>query len=139
MKKVINWFKKRTASRLFIVLFAACTIGFLIVGKWEAALIEFAFFVAWVAIEVKDNTIEVQDKSIRMLLDDLDNERKQNIENWIYIRFLKQKYSLEKTKLDFINGKISADEFWKAYNYHTEQIEKSIEESNKRKDKPQGS
>lgn len=70
MKKIINWLKKRTASKLLIVLFAACTVGFLVVGKWGPALIEFAFFISWVALDKKSNTIEVQDKTINLLMRD---------------------------------------------------------------------
>ena len=47
MKKILNWFKKRTASKILIVLFAALTIGFLVAGMWGPALIEFAFFLSW--------------------------------------------------------------------------------------------
>ena len=70
MKKILNWFKKRTASKILIVLFAALTIGFLIAGQWGPALIEFAFFLSWVALDLKSNAIEVQGNTIKMLMRD---------------------------------------------------------------------
>lgn len=136
MKKVINWFKKRTVIKLLIVQCAACTIGFLIVGKFGAALFEFALFLSWILIDLGNNTIETKDEAIRMLAGDLADERKklagerENTRNaFVYANFCMLKYLREKAKVDFINGKISASEFGKKYNYYTELIEKSAEKN----------
>ena len=155
MKKIINWFKKRTTNRLFIVLAAVCTIGFLIIGEFGAALIEFALFTSWIVIdreyniiEMKDKIIEAQDKiierkkkDIRTLVGNLADERKNLAEEReksrnarIYGRFWMRKYLYENAKVDFINGKISANEFGKKYNYYTELIEKSLEAILERKE-----
>lgn len=148
MKKIINWFKKRITNRLPIVLFAGFTIGFLIIGEFWVALIEFSLCLSWILIdwgddivETKNKTIEAQDKIIernkkyiRTLVENLVDERKNLAEEReksrdarIYGRFWMRKYLCENAKVDFINGKISANEFGKKYNYYTELIEKSIE------------
>ena len=111
MKKVINWFNKRTAIKLVIVQCAAFTIGFLVVRKFGAALIEFALFVSWLVIDWEYNTIEAQDKTIKMVVDDLAIEREENRLAWSFVRFWMQKYLREEVKVDFIKGKISANEF----------------------------
>ena len=71
MKKIFNWFKRRTAIKLVIVQSAGFVIGFLAAGKFGAALIEFALFLSWILIdrgddiiETKNKTIEAQDKTI---------------------------------------------------------------------------
>lgn len=127
MKKILNWFKKRTASKILIVMFAVCTIGFLIAGMWGSALIEFAFFLSWLALDLKDNKIEVQGKTIEMLSGDLKYEREECMEHCMYQICWMHKYSLVKAKLDFIHGRISASEFGKTYNYYTERIEQDIQ------------
>ena len=155
MKKIINWFKKRTTNRLLIVLAAVCTIGFLVIGEFGAALLELGLFVSWIAIDRGDNIIEVQNKTIeaqdkiiekkkkdmRTLVGNLANERKnlaeereKNRNARIYARFWRRKYLYENAKVDFINGKISANEFGKKYNCYTELIEKSIEAIFERKE-----
>lgn len=137
MKKILNWFKKRTASKLLIVLFAACTIGFLIVGKWGPALIEFAFFISWVALDRKDNALEVQDKTIKMLVGDLADKREDVLDGLTFWSLWMHKYMFAKAKLDFINGRITGDEFGKQYNYYSDKIEqdiKIIEDRQKRKE-----
>ena len=126
MKKILNWFKKRTASKILIVLFAAITIMFLILGKWGAALIEFAFFLAWVALDIKSNTIEVQGNTIKMLVGDLATERKTLLDSWDYRSLWMHKYMFAKAKLDFLNGRITGDEFGKQYNYYSDRIEQDI-------------
>lgn len=155
MKKIFNWFKKRTTNRLLIVLTAVCTIGFLIIGEFGPALLEFGLFVSWIAIDRVDNIIEVQSKTIeaqdkiiekkkkdiRTLVGNLADERKNLAEEReksrnarIYGRFWIRKYLYEKAKVDFINGKISASLFGKKYNYYTELIEKSLESILERKE-----
>jgi hypothetical protein len=126
MKKVINWFKKRTVNKIIIVMFAVCTICLLIVGEWWNALIEFAFFVAWVVIDLNDNTIEVQGNTIKMLVGDLTEKRKDVLDSALYLSFWMHKYMFAKAKLDFINGRISGDEFGKQYNYYSDKIEQDI-------------
>lgn len=141
MKKILKWFKKRTASKIIIVLFAACTIGFLVVGKWGLALIEFAFFLACVALDLKNNAIEVQGNTIRMLVGDLADKGEEVLDGSTYWSLWMHKYMFAKAKLDFINGRISGDEFGKQYNYYSDKIEqdiKLIEDRQKRKYKPQG-
>lgn len=141
MKKILKWFKKRTASKIIIVLFAACTIGFLVVGKWGLALIEFAFFLACVALDLKNNAIEVQGNTIRMLVGDLADKGEEVLDGITYWSLWMHKYMFAKAKLDFINGRISGDEFGKQYNYYSDKIEqdiKLIEDRQKRKYKPQG-
>lgn len=141
MKKILKWFKKRTASKIIIVLFAACTIGFLVVGKWGLALIEFAFFLACVALDLKNNAIEVQGNTIRMLVGDLADKGEEVLDGIAYWSLWMHKYMFAKAKLDFINGRISGDEFGKRYNYCSDKIEqdiKLIEDRQKRKYKPQG-
>lgn len=123
MKKILNWFKKRTASKLLIVLFAACTIGFLIVGKWGPALIEFAFFLSWIALDLKNNALEVQDNTIRMLVKDSADYRDYVIFCSAYRGYWHYMYLLADSKVRFTQGKIAADEFGKLYNDYTEQIE----------------
>lgn len=137
MKKILNWFKKRTASKILIVLFAALTIGFLVAGMWGPALIEFAFFLSWVALDLKSNTIEVQGNTIKMLVGDLADEREELLDSWHYRLFWMHKYMFAKAKLDFINGRITGDEFGKQYNYYSDRIEqdiKLIEDRQKRKE-----
>lgn len=141
MKKILKWFKKRTASKIIIVLFAACTIGFLVVGEWCLALIEFAFFLDCVALDLKNNDIEVQGNTIRMLVGDLADKREDVLDGITYGSLWMHKYMFAKAKLDFINGRISGDEFGKQYNYYSDKIEqdiKLIEDRQKRKYKPQG-
>lgn len=141
MKKILKWFKKRTASKIIIVSFAACTIGFLVVGKWGLALIEFAFFLAFVALDLKNNAIEVQGNTIRMLVGDLADKGEEVLDGITYCSLWMHKYMFAKAKLDFINGRISGDEFGKQYNYYSDKIEqdiKLIEDRQKRKYKPQG-
>lgn len=141
MKKILKWFKKRTASKIIIVLFAALTIGFLVAGKLGPALIEFAFFLSWVALDMKNNALEVQDNTIRMLVGDLADKREDVLDCILYWPLWMNKYMFAKAKLDFINGKISGDEFGKTYNYYTDRIEqdiKNIEDRQNKKDKPQG-
>lgn len=141
MKKILKWFKKRTASKIIIVSFAACTIGFLVVGKWGLALIEFAFFLACVALDLKNNAIEVQGNTIRMLVGDLADKGEEVLDGSTYLSLWMHKYMFAKAKLDFINGRISGDEFGKQYNYYSDKIEqdiKLIEDRQKRKYKPQG-
>ena len=125
MKKIINWFKKRTASKILIVLFAALTIGFLVAGMWGPALIEFAFFLSWVALDLKNNAIDVQDNTIRMLVKDSEDNR----DYVIFVSFLRQywkyMYCLADAKVRFMNGKITAEEFGKLYNHYTDSIEEN--------------
>lgn len=141
MKKILNWFKKRTASKILIVLFAVLALGFLIAGMWGPALIEFAFFLAWVALDLKSSTIEVQGNTIRILVGDLADKREDVLDGMTFWSLWMHKYMLAKAKLDFINGRMTGDEFGKQYNYYSDKIEqdiKLIEERERRKIKPQG-
>lgn len=123
MKKILNWFKKRTASKILIVLFAVFTLGFLIAGMWGPALIEFAFFIAWVALDLNNNTIEVQDNTIRMLVKDSADYRDYMLFVSAQRNYWKYMYLFADSKVRFTQGKISADEFGKSYNEYIEQIE----------------
>ena len=82
MKKIINWFKKRTAIKLVLMQSAGFAIGFLAAGKFGAALFEFALFISWVVIDMEYKIIEEKDKTMQMLVDDLAIELEKNREGY---------------------------------------------------------
>lgn len=135
MKKIINWFKKRTMSKLLIVLFAVCTIGFLAVGRWWPALIEFAFLLSWVAMDLKDGRIEslkkaclCQDNTIDLLIKDNEDEHRRSEMFVLYLSYWKDMYGLADTKARYCQYKINSTEFRKLYDYYIDHIERDRKE-----------
>ena len=70
MKKILNWFKKRTLNKVLMVLFAAEAIILVIFGKWWVAFVPLGFFLSWILIDIKQRAIEAQDNTINLLMRD---------------------------------------------------------------------
>lgn len=112
MRKILNWFKKRPANKgVIVVSIVAAIVQFFFAGNVPLAVSHLLIGLAWVVVDFNDGTIEVQWRTIRILIGDnedlkslLDIKTATN-EYWFF------KFCLERTKVDFCKRKISCSKF----------------------------
>lgn len=70
MKKILNWFKKRTLNKVLMVLLATEAVTLACFGKWQIAFVPLGFFLSWLVIDIKQRAIDAQDNTINLLMRD---------------------------------------------------------------------
>lgn len=111
MKKILKWFKKRPINKMVIIVSIVTAIVQFIAGNVSLAVSHLLIGLAWIVIDSNDGTIEVQWRTIRILIGD--NEDLKGLldiktatsEYWFF------KFCLERTKVDFCKRKISCSKF----------------------------
>lgn len=111
MKKILKWFKKRPINKMVIIVSIVTAIVQFVVGNVPLAVSHLLIGLALVVIDSNDGTIEVQWRTIRILIGD--NEDLKGLldiktatsEYWFF------KFCLERTKMDFCKRKISCSKF----------------------------
>ena len=70
MKKILKWFKKRPINKMVIIVSIVTAIVQFIAGNVPLAASYLLIWLAWVVIDSNDGTIEVQRRTIRILIGD---------------------------------------------------------------------
>ena len=68
MKKILKWFKKRPINKMVIIVSIVAAIVQFVVGNVHLAVSHLLIGLAWVAIDSNDGTIEVQWRTIGILI-----------------------------------------------------------------------
>lgn len=111
MKKILKWFKKRTFNKMTVVVSVVAAIVLLIAGNVPLAASHLLIALSWVVIESKEGAIEVQWRTIRILIGDNENLKglldikTATSEYWFF------KFCQERTKVDFCKRKVSCSKF----------------------------
>lgn len=111
MKKILKWFKKRPINKMVIIVSIVTAIVQFIAGNVPLAVSNLLIGLAWIVIDSNDGTIEVQWRTIRILIGDnedlkvLLDIKAATSEYWFF------KFCLERNKVDFCKRKISCSKF----------------------------
>lgn len=141
MKKILNWFKKRTVNKILIAVFSSETIWMLSIGQFDVAIITLGFLLSWFIIDAKESTIECQDRTIHQLFGDIeylkDVARQDVCKDIVYNKNIQikhaekvywfNKYLLEFTKVQFCKRMMSCSEYIKRLNNLEEEVRHSKE------------
>jgi hypothetical protein len=141
MKKILKWFKKRPINKMVIIVSIVTAIVQFIAGNVPLAVSHLLIGLAWIVIDSNDGTIEVQWRTIRILIGD--NEDLKGLldiktatsEYWFF------KFCLERTKVDFCKRKISCSKFIEKLGEFEAMVERAktrCSESFDAYEKPQG-
>lgn len=141
MKKILKWFKKRPINKIVIIVSIATAIVQFIAGNVPLAVSHLLIGLAWIVIDSNDDTIEVQWRTIRILIGD--NEDLKGLldiktatsEYWFF------RFCLERTKVDFCKRKISCSKFIEKLGEFEAMVERAktrCSESFDAYEKPQG-